>query len=155
MDTYAADLLELRQLVDAYAAAVDDGDGAAMAALFVPDGALLVYEAGSDELSYSYRGPAELETVALEMERLYERTFHFVGNFVCTIDGDRATGTPYCVAQHLRDDGRGPQIVVMPVRYRDTYVRTPDGWRFEERICTVQWRERRLAVQWPPPALGA
>jgi SnoaL-like domain len=151
VDRAAADLLELRRLVDAYASAVDDRDGAAMAALFVPDGTLLVYEAGSHELSYSYRGRAELATVAAEMERLYERTFHFVGNFVCRVDGDRATGTPYCVAQHLRDDGRGPQIVVMPVRYRDTYVRTPDGWRFEERICIVQWRERRLAVQWPPP----
>jgi catechol 2,3-dioxygenase-like lactoylglutathione lyase family enzyme len=150
MDTRTADLLELRRLVDAYASAVDDGDGAGMAALFVPDGRLLVYEAGSDELAYSYRGPAELANVAAEMERLYTRTFHFVGNFVCEIDGDGATGTPYCVASHLRDDGRGPQIVVMPVRYRDTYVRTPDGWRFEERICTVQWRERRLAIQWPP-----
>lgn len=153
MQTETADLLELRRLVDAYASAVDDRDGAAMAALFVPDGALLVYEAGSEELAYSYRGPDELATVASEMERLYERTFHFVGNFVCDVDGDRATGSPYCVAQHLRDDGRGPQIVVMPVRYRDTYVRTPAGWRFEERICIVQWRERRLAMQWPPSPL--
>ena len=151
METTATDLLELRSLVDRYASAVDDGDGAAMAALFVPDGALLVYEAGSDELAYSYRGPDELATVAAEMKRLYLRTFHFVGNFVCEVDGDRATGTPYCVAQHLRDDGRGQQVVVMPVRYRDTYVRTPAGWRFEERICVVQWRERRLAIQWPPP----
>jgi hypothetical protein len=152
MNTRALDLLELRRLVDAYASAVDERDGAAMAALFVPDGSLLVYEAGSDELAFSYQGHAELATVATEMERLYTRTFHFVGNFVCDIDGDRATGSPYCVAQHLRDDGRGPQVVVMPVRYRDTYVRTPEGWRFEQRICTVQWRERRPANQWPPPA---
>jgi hypothetical protein len=152
VDANARDLLELRGLVDAYASAVDDRDGAAMAALFVPDGSLLVYEADSGELAHSYRGPEELATVAAEMERLYMRTFHFVGNFVCRVEGDRATGSPYCVAQHLRDDGRGAQIVVMPVRYQDTYVRTPDGWRFQTRICTVQWRERRPAVQWPPPA---
>jgi catechol 2,3-dioxygenase-like lactoylglutathione lyase family enzyme len=147
----ADDQLELRRLLDVYAAAVDDRDGAAMAALFVADGRLLVYEADTGELSHAYRGRAELAQVAAEMERFYVRTFHFVGNFVCDLDGDRATGTPYCVAHHLRDDGRGPQVLVMPVRYRDAYVRTPDGWRFEERVCTVLWRERRPAVQWPPP----
>ena len=146
-----ADLLALRRLIESYAIAVDDRDGAALAALFVPDGRLLVYEADSGEQSYAYRGRAELATLADEMERLYIRTLHVVANVVCEVDGDRATGTPYTIAHHLRDDGRGPQIVTMPVRYRDTYVRTAEGWCFEERICTVQWRERRLAIQWPPP----
>jgi hypothetical protein len=144
------DVLAMRRCVDEYAAALDDQDGSAMASLFVPEGRLLVYEAGSDELAHRYTGHEELATVAAEMARLYERTFHFVGNFTCDVDGDRTTGTAYCIAQHLRDDGRGQQIVVMPVRYRDAYVRTPEGWRFLERICTVQWRERRLAIQWPP-----
>jgi hypothetical protein len=145
-----ADVVQLRLLVDAYASAVDDGDGDGMAALFVPGGELLVYEAETGEQSFAYRGPAELATVAAEMRRLYVRTFHFIGNFACTVDGDRATGRPYCIAYPLRDDGRGPQVVTMPVRYDDTYLRTSDGWRFEQRICTVQWRERRLAIQWPP-----
>ena len=144
------DLLELRRLVEAYAVAVDDGDGDALARLFVPDGALLVFDAGSGEQTYAYRGPAELATLPAELKRLYVRTFHLVGNVVCDVTGDTATGTPYTIAYHLRDDGRGPQIVVLPVRYRDRYVRTPDGWRFGERLCTVLWRERRPAVQWPP-----
>ncbi len=146
-----ADFLALRQLVDTYAAAVDDRDGEAMARLFVPEGKLIVYEAGSSEPAFSYLSPAEIATVAAEMERLYVRTFHFVGNFTCAVEGDTATGAPYCVAYHLREDGRGSQIVLMPVRYRDAYLRTLDGWRFVERLCTIQWRERRPANQWPPP----
>jgi SnoaL-like domain len=148
MDDRAA----LRELVDRYAEAVDDRRGAAMAELFVPDGRLLVHEADSGEQSHAYHGRSELAEVAAEMERLYLRTFHLVANFVCRLDGDRASGTPYCIAHHLRDDGRGLQVIVMPVRYRDSYLRTDQGWRFEERICTVQWRERRPAVQWPPAA---
>ena len=148
------DRLLLRELVDRYASAVDDRDAAAMAGLFVPDGRLLVHEADTGGLSYEYRGHDELPKVIADMERFHLRTFHLVANFVCTLDGDRATGAPYCVAHHLRDDGKGHglQVIVMPVRYRDSYVRTADGWRFEERVCTVQWRERRPLVQWPPPS---
>lgn len=146
------DELELRRLVEAYAIAVDSGDGDTLAQLFVPDGALLVYDADTGEQTYSYRGRAELATLPRELEGIYIRTFHLVGNVVCDVQDDSATGTPYCVAHHLRDDGRGPQIVVTPVRYRDTYRRTAEGWRFVERICTVLWRERRPLVQWPPVA---
>lgn len=152
--TETADRLQLRQLLDLYASAVDDRDGEAMAALFVPDGRLLVYEADTGELSHAYRGHAELVAVAEDMERFYLRTFHLVGNFACELAGDRATGTPYCVAHHLREDARGRSVVVMPVRYRDSYRRTDQGWRFEERVCTVLWRERRPAVQWPPSDQG-
>jgi SnoaL-like domain len=143
------DELELRRLVDAYGVAVDDFDPAAIAALFVPGGALLVYEAGSDELKYSYRDEGFNELTA-ELSSSYLQMFHLVANFVVSIDGDRAAATTYCLASHLRDHAAGPQVVWMPVRYRDRFVRTAAGWRFEERVSIVLWRERRLAKQWPP-----
>jgi hypothetical protein len=143
------DELELRRLVDAYGIAVDELDADAVAALFAPGGTLLVYEHGSDELKYSYRDAGFKELID-DLAQSYLQMFHLVANFVVTIDGDRATGTTYCLASHLRDDGRGPQVVWMPVRYRDRFVRTDAGWRFEERYSIVLWRERRLATQWPP-----
>jgi hypothetical protein len=143
------DELELRRLVEAYGIAVDDLDPDAVAALFVPGGALLVYERGSDELRYSYRD-AGFKQLTDDLAQAYLQLFHLVANFVVTIDGDRATGTTYCLASHLRDDGRGPHVVWMPVRYNDRFRRTEDGWRFEERSSIVLWRERRLANQWPP-----
>jgi SnoaL-like domain len=142
------DLLELRRLVDAYAVAVDDRDPDALSALFAEGGALLVYEAGSDELQHAYRN-GELAQLTTDLERAYARTFHLVGNAVVDVDGDRATGTVYCLASHIRDGSRGATIATMPVRYRDRYVRTGDGWRFHERVATVLWRERGPA-QWPP-----
>lgn len=143
------DELELRRLVDAYGVAVDDLDSDAVAALFVPGGALLVYEHGSDELKYSYRD-AGFKQLTDDLAQSYLQMFHLVANFLVTIDGDRATGITYCLASHLRDDGRGPQVVWMPVRYNDSFLRTETGWRFEERVSIVLWRERRLAQQWPP-----
>ncbi len=147
----AADIVALRQLIDRYACAVDDRESAALAALFVPGGRLIVYEADAPhEPTYVYQSAPDFATLVAEMERLYVRTFHLIGNVVCDVDGDRASGTVYCIAYHLRDDGRGAQIVTMPVRYRDSFVRTDAGWHFVQRLCIVQWRERRAAVQWPP-----
>ena len=146
---HADDVLALHQLVDNYASAVDDRDVAAMIGLFVPGGSLIVHEGDEPEPVHRYTG-GELAEVIGDMERYYLQTFHFIGNHACQLDGDRATGTPYCVAYHLRDDGRGLQVVTIPVRYRDVYVRTAEGWRFEERVCRLLWRERRAAVQWPP-----
>jgi hypothetical protein len=143
------DELDLRRLVDAYAIAVDDGDSDALASLFAPGGSLLVYNAGSDKLEHSYRDDQFAQLTATLAEA-FERTFHLVGNVVVHLNGDRATGTAYCLASHLRDDGRGPQVGDLRVRYRDRYLRTDDGWRFEERAATVLWRERRPTNQWPP-----
>jgi hypothetical protein len=139
----------LRRLLGVYAAAVDDRDPATMIATFAPGGKLVVYEGEAAQPSWEYNGD-EVAGVIADMERYYLATFHFLGNFVCDVDGDRATGNPYCIAYHLRDDGRGRQVISTPIRYRDTYVRTPAGWRFELRRCHILWRERRLAVQWPP-----
>ena len=149
----ARDELELRRLVEAYGVAVDDGDPGALAELFVSDGVLLVYEAGSDELRFAYRD-ARFEPLTEDLSRAYVRTFHLVANAVITIEGDTATGTVYCLASHLRDVGRGAQVGTMPVRYRDRYIRTAAGWRFAERVATILWRDRRPAV-WPPSGADA
>jgi hypothetical protein len=144
------DLLALRRLADTYGMAVDDLDGPGMVAHFVPDGTLIVYLGAETEPAYRYRGE-EIAGVVADMEKSYVRTFHLIGNHVCEVDGDRATARTYCVAYHLRDDPRGEHVITTPVSYRDTCVRTPDGWRFQERVARILWRERRLTVQWPPP----
>jgi hypothetical protein len=34
-------------------------------------------------------------------------------------------------------------MLVMAVRYTDTYARHPDGWRFAERELHLDWRQDR------------
>jgi hypothetical protein len=122
--------------VDAYGIAVDDRDAEAYAALFVPDGSLTVYAFGSATPTAEYRGDGLVELIAF-VER-YPLTLHVVGNHVCRIDGDAATGQTYCVAHHLRADGSPMTLVA---RYRDRYALTADGWRFASRACRLLWRE--------------
>lgn len=128
---------ELRALSERYAAAADDGDADAFAAVFTPDGRLAVhYPADGDDPSTDLRGAEALAAVPGRLTERYDRTFHLLGQ--STHDGD--AGLVYCVAHHLsRAEGTD---TVMYLRYRDRYRRGEDGaWRIAERIGRVEWTE--------------
>ncbi len=58
-------------------------------------------------------GYDELGTIPRRIAR-YDKTFHFVGNHHCVLDGDKATGEVYCTAHHLNfgtTRGNGPPDV--------------------------------------------
>jgi hypothetical protein len=63
----------------------------------------------------------------------FGQTFHAVDNHRCDIDGDRATGVTYCLARHYREADGTAEVIITPLRYCDTYRRTPHGWRFASR----------------------
>ena len=64
---------------------------------------------------------------------------HFLGNHWTEIDGDRAHGQTYLQACHLREREDRLEEEVAMIRYQDHYVKTADGWRFEERNACRQW----------------
>jgi ketosteroid isomerase-like protein len=127
---------QLRELAAGYALAADDRDPDAFVALFCPNGVLTVVR-GEREVTLS--GRDELRRVPGQLGR-YERTFHLVGQSHYQVDGDTATGTVYCTANHLLDGVNA----VMHMRYRDRYAMGDDGrWCIESRRAVVEWSERR------------
>ena len=129
---------DLRALVDGYAVAADERDADAFAALFTPDATLTVLVDG--EQRGRYAGADEIGTVPAKLAR-YRRTLHLVSTHHSVVDDDEdeATGTAYCEAHHVDDDGDR----VLFIRYDDRYVRTPDGWRFAARAVNTLWSEQR------------
>jgi uncharacterized protein (TIGR02246 family) len=120
-------------LSHAYASAADRRDGAALAALFAPDGELVCEPAGD-----RYRGRAELERV-VEALAPFEVTLHDVGTVHVEVAGDRATGEVTCAAHHVAD----AVDHVLRIRYHDDYARDPGGgWRIARRRLVVLWTER-------------
>lgn len=64
----------------------------------------------------------------------FDGTQHLNGNHEITIDGDRATGTHYVLAEHciLPKDGAVPgsdDFVTFGGYYRSEYRKTRDGWK--------------------------
>jgi hypothetical protein len=133
-----SDLLELRQLVDAYADAVDRKDEGAFVALFTTNGVLRVQ---SDD------GPVENEWSAPALAgsfdplRPYQRTFHHVGGAVFEPAEGGASGRVHCLAHHYQRTDNGPVDLVMMIRYHDRYSMQAGGWRIAERRVAIQWTE--------------
>jgi hypothetical protein len=143
-----ADRLALRALVDRYASAVDARDADAFAALFTPEAVLAVYEHEGDDPVVEYRGHAALREV-MGLLQTFSATFHLMANHLCELGPSDATGETYCMAHHLTESEAAATDLVMYIRYRDAYARTPDGWRFARRDVLRQWTEERPAERRP------
>jgi hypothetical protein len=136
--TIADDIVEIQQLLAKYAVTITQQDIDGLLEVFTPDG------------TYSAFG----ETYALErfpvLVHAAPKGLFLTGTALVDIDGDTASGTqPLCFIDHASHDMRIGY-------YRDTYVRTADGWRLKTRAMTFIRRSgahdsgRHHAVGRPP-----
>ena len=123
-----ADAIAVRDVVLGYARAVDRQDLDAVARCFTADCA---YEGSLASGTIT----DALATLRTALPR-YTRTMHFMGTQDVTLDRDTAQAITYCVAFHVRTDGRH---VTVAVRYLDTLARTPAGWRIGRRVVRTDW----------------
>lgn len=134
--------VELRSLVDEYAAAVDAREFDAWVELFAPDGEFSGRNAGDEKPFGIWKGE-QLKTVFdggfLDQ---FEHTFHFVGNHRVSFDDpERPRGITYCLAHQKFHEGGPTRAFINVVRYLDEYVLTGEGWRFARREAVVLWNE--------------
>ena len=143
IDGTSMELAEIRRLVDAYALAMDRRDLEAFPRLFVPDGALVVRAPGREKPLGIFQGPGPdgVGLIARLLGDLYRATLHHITTHEATIDGDRATGTTYCLAYHVVDGADGGALETLGVRYEEEFVRTPEGWRIRVRDATRLWSQ--------------
>jgi hypothetical protein len=117
------DYIEIRQLAARYGHAVDQGadNGYAYADLFAPEAAF-----------GQARGRDQLAALAKRTARGPQTAWHYIVNHVIEPTEDGAKGKEYLL--HLRYGEPGqPNIVWGGGHYEDTYVKTPNGWRFKTR----------------------
>jgi hypothetical protein len=140
---WAVDQLNIRALAYRYASSVDRRDRQGFLSVFRSDARLRVHRSGpdGDEVVSTFAGHDELARIPGLITR-YSKTFHFVGNHLCDISGDQATGEVYCTARHLTSDSDAATDYVMFIRYQDVYRRDPGGpWLIHERDLLVDWTE--------------
>ncbi len=126
-----ADRVQIEALLGEFTDAVMMRDRARLAALFTTDGALRM-----PNVPVELVGREEIRTGA---ERLQSRWDFFVQNShlgTIRLDGDTATGRTYI--QELARTLDGLEGVNFAI-YHDTYRRTPEGWKFAERVYEVRY----------------
>ena len=143
-----ADRVEIEALRGEFTDAVMMRDYDRAATLFTPDGALRMPDVpveldGREQIrSWGDRVPAVVEFL---VQNTHPGSIR--------LDGDTASGRAYMSEVIRLRDGRSELNYAI---YHDRYRRTPDGWKFTERVYEIRYRDTTpLAGTAPGPVKAA
>lgn len=126
-----SDRLEIQELIARYSVALDSRDYDALDELFTVD-AVLDYTATG-----AIRGSlAEMKAFIHEAFTMFAGTQHLTTSTTIrfTDDGDTAHAKSACHNPMVFGGDLAPKMMIVGLWYVDTLVRTPEGWRFKERV---------------------
>jgi hypothetical protein len=123
----ALDYAEIQQLYSRYAIGVDSGNADMFAGVFTPD-------ATFELPTRTVQGRQQLAEIARPGDdRGPTNVSHVAVNIVIEPSPDGATGTSYFLRVKLGESGK-PSTLTGGGVYRDTFVKTSEGWRIKKRI---------------------
>ena len=125
------DEAQLRDLAGRYARMMDRMTFDDLPRVFAADGVL-------SGPGYEMTGHEQLRAGLQALDQ-FSATLHCVLNTYFEIDGDRATGEVYCVANHVHVVDGVPFRLDMGIRYLDAYARNGDEWVIARRDFNMVW----------------
>lgn len=125
------DRVEIEALRGEYCDAVVLRDYERIATLFTSDGALRM-----PDIPANLEGPEQIRAWGRKVPDMVD--FLIQNNYagVISLDGDVATGRNHVFEIGRALDGRSAEIYAI---WHDRYRRTPDGWRFAERVYEIRY----------------
>jgi ketosteroid isomerase-like protein len=142
-----ADRLEIEALAGEFSDAIMMGDYDRFASLFTHDAAV--------RMPYINVELTGREQLRAGIERMQSQLAYFVQTNhpgTITVDGDTAAGRVYvCELIGFRNGGSELNYAV----YHDRYERTPDGWKFAERVYEVRYLDTTPLAGTAPSARGS
>ncbi|HEY9408606.1 MAG TPA: nuclear transport factor 2 family protein [Jiangellaceae bacterium] len=142
-----ADRVEIEALRAEFSDAVLMHDYDRLASLFTEDGVVRIPDVGAEAVSR--------EGIRAGVERLQGLWEFFVQTThpgVIVLDGDTAAGRAYIAELGRFRDGSSHQNYAI---YHDRYQRTPDGWKFTERVYEVRYADATPLAGSAPHAAGS
>lgn len=126
-----ADRVEIGALCAEYTDAAMMHDYDRFAALFTQDAVLRIPDANIEHI-----GRAQIRVAIERLQGLWEYFIQNTHPGVIQIDGDTAVGRAYIVELGRMQDGSSHKNYAI---YHDRYERTPDGWKFAERVYEIRY----------------
>jgi hypothetical protein len=137
----------LKALVDTFSILADRKDVARQVLLFTEDATVESRSGGAP--GSVLRGRQQIGQAFGAFLANFSTVYHVNGQQAVTIDGDRATGTSYCLVVLIGAENGRPVRQTMGVRYDDEYVRRGGAWLIAKRTSHFDWRDRADVA---PPA---
>lgn len=152
------DRAALKELVDRIALLGDKKDFQNQVQLFSENAVSETIAGGATILKLEGRNA--MAAAFAEFLARYDTVYHFNGQLVLTIDGDRATGMSYCLVTLIGraggdgdgysagdgdgDGGSGGRMkTTIGARYHDDFVREDNQWKIVRRVGYFEWQETR------------
>jgi ketosteroid isomerase-like protein len=141
-----ADRVEIGALRGEFTDAVMMRDYDRLASLFTQDGAVRIPHINAEATSRE-----ELRVGIERMQDLWDYFVQTAHRGMIRLEGDTALGRAYISElMHGRDGSSQLNYAV----YHDRYRRTPDGWRFTERVYEVRYLDTTPLAGSAPHAAG-
>lgn len=130
-----SDRFEIQDLVYHYSHCIDQRNFDALVDVFSEDA----------HIDYSVFGgavgnPTDIIAFLKQALAAFKTYQHLNANVQIQLDGDTATGRVMCFNPQDLKLGKGQsQLFMLGLWYRDKYIRTPKGWRIQERVEEKSW----------------
>ena len=133
-----ADHLEIIQVIQRYAKALDEKHFALLGTVFTKD-AQLVYLIGQQLLEFPMQD-AEKTFKAFLLKCYW--TSHLISDPVIELQGDSAHASSRVTATHMqiREDG-SRNIWIVSGAYNDELIREAEGWRIRKRVTNAPYEQ--------------
>ncbi|HYC55057.1 MAG TPA: nuclear transport factor 2 family protein [Candidatus Binatia bacterium] len=134
-----ADRLEIQDVLVRYCNAIDTGNYALLDEVFTAEGI------GDYTAAGGIRGTlAEIKDWLEKALAPFPVRQHLVTNFTVEIDGDHASTHCYLFNPLGFPDAGSLAMLFCGGAYRDTLVRTPQGWRITERVISTAYLHGKM-----------
>jgi ketosteroid isomerase-like protein len=141
-----ADRVEIEALRGEFTDAVMMNDHDRLASLFTHDGAMRIPDANIEAA-----GRQEIRALGERRQALADYFVQTTHPGMIQLDGDTASGRAYISELiHGRDGNSHLNYAV----YHDRYQRTPDGWKFTERVYEIRYLDTSPLAGSAPRAAG-
>ena len=117
-----------------------------LGSLFTPDGALRIPDASINAV-----GPPQVRALGERRETLAACFVQNTHPGKIDVDGDTASGRTYIYELFQMRDGTSH---VNHAVYHDQYQRTPDGWKFAERVYEIRYLDTAPLTGQVPNRVG-
>jgi ketosteroid isomerase-like protein len=141
-----ADRVEIEALRGEFTDAVMMNDHERLASLFTHEGAVRI-----PDVNIEAAGRQQIRALGERRQALADCFVQTIHPGVIRLDGDTASGRAYISELiHLRDGNSHLNYAV----YHDRYQRTPDGWKFTERVYEIRYLDTSPLAGSAPRAAG-
>ena len=134
------DRAALKTLVDTFSNLADTKSVDEQVLLFTEDARVDSWSEGKQVSSFT--GRKQIGDAFSAYLALFDTVYHINGQQTVEIDGDRATGTSYCLVVLIGKEGDKRYRNTAGVIYHDDYVRRDGRWLIAKRISNFTWRSR-------------